>query len=383
MKNVRHVILIGNYPPDNQKSMNRFLQMMAEGIASEGRTSEAVYPTVFFGKFVKNTLSGAGKWIAYIDKWIVFPFLLMVKRMTSVWSRPETCFHICDHSNAMYVTFLPRKRTVVTCHDVLAIRGAMGYRDAYCEASGTGKILQRWILNSLRKSYKTAFVSETTRRQMLELCNLKEFTSPERKPVILNALNADFRLLDRDTIRQMMTELPALMNTPFILHVGSALPRKNRKLLPGMLKALDGRWNGVVCLAGEAPDADLVSEIARLNLNNRFISIENPDHKTLNLLYNAAEALVFPSFSEGFGWPVTEAQACGTPVIVSSIQPMPEVGGDAAIAADPYSPEDFAAGFLTLLDAEERNRRIQAGFQNLTRFERKTMMKKYIQLYEL
>lgn len=383
MGKIRHVILIGNYQPDQQKSMNRFLQMMMEGNTAEGLSVQAVYPTVLLGRMVGNTTSGAGKWIAYIDKWIIFPLYILMKRLTPLWRSRETCFHICDHSNAMYVSWLPRKRTVVTCHDVLAVRGAMGYKDAYCEATATGKILQRWILNSIRKSEKTAFVSETTKRQMLELCPPGESMDDKRKPVILNALNAEFKPLDSVYVRQKMDTMPALKDTPFILHVGSALPRKNRTLLPRMLKALEGKWNGKVCLAGEALDAELASLIAGLNLSGRFVSIENPDHDLLNVLYCAAEALIFPSFSEGFGWPVTEAQACGTPVVISSVQPMPEVGGEAAITADPYSPDDFASGFLTLLDPAEKEKRIQAGFENLKRFDRNAMMKKYIQLYEL
>jgi glycosyltransferase involved in cell wall biosynthesis len=65
--------------------------------------------------------------------------------------------------------------------------------------------------------------------------------------------------------------------------------------------------------------------------------------------YHAASAVVFPSFFEGFGLPPLEAMACGTPVIVSNRSSLPEVVHDAAIAVDPYRPEEIAEAVLSVL----------------------------------
>jgi glycosyltransferase involved in cell wall biosynthesis len=61
-------------------------------------------------------------------------------------------------------------------------------------------------------------------------------------------------------------------------------------------------------------------------------------------LYTGAEALVFPSRYEGFGFPVLEAMACGTPVVTSNVSSLPEVAGDAAVLVDPHDEKDLAGG---------------------------------------
>src|SRR5712675_779390 len=119
-----HIILIGNYKPDDQVSMQRFTNMLEKGFNEAGITSEIWYPRVFFGKWVKQTFYGLGKWLGYIDKWIIFPFILKRRIRRSKRQNKSFSFHICDHSNAPYLKYLPVERTVITCHDVLAIMGA-------------------------------------------------------------------------------------------------------------------------------------------------------------------------------------------------------------------------------------------------------------------
>src|SRR4051812_19084949 len=101
------VLLIGNYPPDRQESMRRFAMMMLNGLGEAGVPSELIQPLPFFGRF---RLAGGfvNKWLAYIDKFILFPLRLRAKLKTK-----PTLVHICDHSNAMY-TKLVRDAPTVT-----------------------------------------------------------------------------------------------------------------------------------------------------------------------------------------------------------------------------------------------------------------------------
>src|SRR5690606_22551456 len=123
-------------------------------------------PVVFFGKPFKSTKSGISKWLGYIDKYILFPIVLKF-RVNSKHSRGQDIkFHICDHSNAPYLKYLPKEVTGITCHDVLAIRGSMGFADAYAPASKFGKLLQKWILNNLKKAEILAAVSDFTLNQL-------------------------------------------------------------------------------------------------------------------------------------------------------------------------------------------------------------------------
>lgn len=376
-----HIFLIGNYAPDKQQSMERFAQMLAAGFSKEGHHATIWRPVVFFGKLFKSTTTGPGKWMGYIDKWILFPFLLHWRLLHKKYRRENIHFHVCDHSNSYYLKQLPVDRTVITCHDVLAIRGALGHADAGVGASGTGKILQNWILNNLTDAHKLAAVSCTTYQQLCALDSMHPKDHTKNWTVIYNAFNADFRPISKEEAGSLLRKAGINADKPYLLHVGSGLRRKNRKLLIDMLKVLGSRWNGNICFAGEALNDELMVYARKLGLQNRVIPVVNPDHITLVALYSACAAFVFPSLSEGFGWPLIEAQACGAPVIASSVNPLPEVSGGAAFHADPARPEDFANAFLSLQNKITRNELIRNGFENARRFNVSGMTRAYLNLH--
>lgn len=377
------MILLGNYVPDGQESMQRFAQMLHTGFRNAGIATEIWRPVPVFGAFVKATRTGVGKWLGYLDKWVVFPLILRWRVRRKALKEPGVHFHICDHSNAPYLGHLNHKQSGITCHDVLAIRGSLGHADAHVSASLFGKVLQQWIYRHLTQAERLASVSQLTLKQLLELNKTVRFQRPVGWQVIHNAFNADFKPLPATervaTLQQAGLELP----TSFLLHVGSDHPRKNRGLLLEMVHSLGSQWSGSICFAGEPLEEALVARAEKLGLRTRVISVVKPDHATLVALYGACEAFVFPSFSEGFGWPVIEAQACGAPVIASIIEPMPEVSGGAAIHADPTDPEAFAAAFLTLQQPSARARLVQRGFLNCQRFKPAHMIQAYLNLYEL
>lgn len=376
------VILIGNYLPDKQESMIRFANLLNEGFRKTGIQSEIWTPTVLFGSKAKLTNVGIGKWLGYVDKYVVFPLVLSFRVRNKKLNNSDSRFHICDHSNAPYLKYLPTDRTSITCHDVIAISDGLGYTKSAQPISKFGKYLQSWILNSLKKSKSIAFVSQLTFNQFQKIISNKGLV-PQGWRVIHNSFNADFQPMDLDQARKTLDKLKIQTGVPFLLHVGSDLPRKNRKLLLDMLKVLESDLSINLCLAGESLNQELVRYADSLKLKNKVIQVVKPDHQTLVALYSLCAAFVFPSFSEGFGWPVIEAQACGAPVIASNIEPMPEVSGGAALHFNPTQPVDFANGFLTLKDQVLRQELVQRGFENGLRFEKEKMINAYLDLFNL
>jgi glycosyltransferase involved in cell wall biosynthesis len=377
------IILIGNYAKDNQESMERFAQLLKREFSGLGIITVLWRPIIFFGKLTSNTKSGIGKWLGYLDKWILFPIILYCRVRAQNLHGPLIKFHICDHSNSPYVQYLPRENTSITCHDVLAIRGAFGHADAYCPSTPAGKILQKWILRGLQSADRIAITSNLTLQQLQDLTP-SSLTLNKNWTVIHNGLNAKFHPIKKSQRDVLLEPLGIKSGDSFILHVGSSLPRKNRILLVDMMKHLGDRWNGRVCFAGQPADSTILRHAASLGLAHRIISVNKPNHETLNALYSACDSFVFPSFSEGFGWPVIEAQACGAPVIASSLAPMPEVSGGAALHADPNKPADFANAYLYLRnDKEFKDELIQKGFENLKRFAPEKMIQDYLRLLEV
>jgi glycosyltransferase involved in cell wall biosynthesis len=374
------IILIGNYRPDKQYSMLIFEELMAEGYVAWNVKVCAIRPGVIFGNLMCVGASFS-KWLAYVDKFVLFPIQLLFTRSVNFILLKKVQYHICDHSNAFYLHFLPKNKTVISCHDVLAIRAGLGYTDTYCTATKSGEILQKIILSSLSGAKKLAAVSEFTLQQLTEIDTLPDLK--KEWICIHNALSEKFVPMPDDEIKHTLLKFKLLRGKPFLLHLGSDLERKNRKLLVKMIYELQNDWDGVLVLAGAPVNAELVGLIEELKISHRIVQINRPTDTEIIALYSSCEALVFPSYSEGFGWPIIEAQACGAPVITSNKAPMmPEVGGKAALYADPDNASSFAEQFRKLKDKGFRKEVIRLGHENTKRFDFEKTMRQYVELIE-
>ncbi len=142
------------------------------------------------------------------------------------------------------------------------------------------------------------------------------------------------------------------LSSPYILFLATLEPRKN---IESVIEAYDAfrteHHNAprLVIAGGEGWKSDRIRNTAAYAMHRgdiAFLGYVHEKHKPA--LYRGASALVFPSFYEGFGLPVLEAMACGTPVITSFAGSLPEVGGDAAIYVDPFNVSDLVGAFSQL-----------------------------------
>jgi glycosyltransferase involved in cell wall biosynthesis len=366
------VLLIGNYPPDQQQSMHRFATMMLQGLTAGGVAAELIRPAPFLGNF---RLAGGfiAKWLGHIDKFVLFPRKLRKK----IAQRPALV-HICDHSNAMYVKHAVRIPTVVTCHDLLAVRGALG-EETDCPASHSGKIFQRWILAGLRRARAVVCVSHATLADARRL--LPSEPGGPKLEVATLGLNYPYRKLPQEEAAGRLKLNRVDPATPFVLHVGSNLRRKNREGVVRILARCKDQWNGRIIFAGDPLTSSIHSLGRDLGVSDRMIEVHYPDSQLLEALYNCATALLYPSRFEGFGWPVAEAHACGCPVICSDTGPLPEVGGGAALMHDIEDEEGFAADIVRLANPKERERWSEKSVRNAARFDPPKMIAQYLGIY--
>ncbi len=366
------ILLVGNYLPDHQESMQRFANMLQVGLAQMGHEVRLLLPEPFFGR-INVFGKGMEKWLGYIDKFILFPPQL---RQAAIWA---DVVHICDHSNAMYVNYLQDVLHLVTCHDLLAVRGALG-QETDCPASPTGKILQKWILNSLQQTRMVACVSTYTKQDLEKLVEKGALSRNFR--LVLNGLNHNYKIITSDEAAVRLANVANLnIRKPFILNVGSSLRRKNRDGIIRIINRIRDQWDGQMVFAGAPLNPELVELVEQLNLNDRIVQIIKPDNCLLEALYNQAFAFIFPSRFEGFGWPIVEAQACGCPIICSDRTSLPEVAGDSALIRAVDDEAGFAADILRLIDPLERDAWIKKGLENVKRFSSEAMISKYVSLY--
>ena len=365
-----NILIVANYEPDHQISMKRFADAVGHGLRARGHEVMTIAPVAILLPRIPRR-NGVGKWLGYVDKYLLFPSKL--RRA----ARTADVVLIGDHSNAVYASVVRTRTHIVTCHDIIAIRAARGLEDGW-RVRLTGRLLQAWILRSLVGAQHVACVSDHTRRQLIEL-------APQlagRTSLVYNGLNFDFHPSEGPTANRTAARY-ALGNTPYFIHVGSSLARKNRIHVVRAFHAMRQMRPTMphrLVFVGAGLNDDVQAEVSALGLEQQVIGLGNVDNEQLRDLYTSATALIFPSLSEGFGWPVIEAQACGCPAFVSDRPPMTEIGGDAAIAIDVLDPVAAARSIIAALDGLPARR--ASSLRNAGLFSADAMIDGYVALME-
>ena len=374
------VLLVGNFAGDRQESMLRFGALLNEGLLTAGHTVQLAVPGPIFAKLARPyRYNGVPKLLGYLDKFVVFPARL---RALAQNFRPDIV-HVVDHANCATVTRLPFP-TLCTCHDLLQIRVAAGeFPDRSLGRSG--RAFQRWILSNIRRVGHAACVSIQTRDDLLRFTKWQD----TRTTVIPNGLNYPYRRRTPAEAALALAPLVAggalpasvLAGPGFILNVGGGQWYKNRPGLLGLyarLRTLVPDAADLVIVGKPLDEADR-SLCDSLGLAARIHVYSEASNTELEALYSLASALVFPSFAEGFGWPVAEAHACGCPVYTSDRAPLTEVGGDAACYFDPAAPELAAACIAA--SWPDRASLAEAGLARAALWSPSLMLGRYIGLY--
>ncbi|MBN1871713.1 MAG: glycosyltransferase family 4 protein [Candidatus Omnitrophica bacterium] len=368
------ILLIGNYSYDVQESMQLFASSLEAGLKKSGCEVLLIRPEPFFGK-LKPSYRGIGKWLGYLDKFIIFPL-----RLHKVIKTVDMA-HICDHSNAFYTGYLNDIPHLVTCHDLFAIHSARGEVKEN-PTKWTGRRLQEIILNGINRSMHVACASEATRSDLLQMTSLR----PENVSVVYYGFNYPYSPMETTEAKGRLKSLGITSEDPFILHVGKNFWYKNRLGLLEIFRYMiqsDRSLHLNLVLVGSLITEEARRFVKSHNLEKRIFEIGLVKSEQLRVLYSTAGALLYPSLKEGFGWPIIEAQACGCPVFTTKRPPMTEIGGDAAVYVDPAKPEAAARTIMEYIsDSEKIAKMRESGFLNVKRFSIDKMIRQYIDLYE-
>jgi glycosyltransferase involved in cell wall biosynthesis len=300
-----------------------------------------------------------------LESWTPFPAQLF-ERLSLRYELPRLEW-FCRFDVVFAPNFVPpptrSRHLVLTIHD-LAFR-----KFPETAPLATRRWLQR-LDRALRQAAEVIVPSEATRDDLLELYPV----DPEGVTVIHHGV-------DRERIRRASEEEVDRVRERhgvhgrYVFFLGGLEPRKN---LPRLVRAF----------ARSGHDASLVIAGAsvswnpegREQLDSALGSLSEEQKKRVILpgylgtrekaaLLTGAEALVFPSLYEGFGFPLLEAMACGTPVLTSNVSSLPEVAGNAALLVDPMDEQAIADGIERLLgDAAFRKRLIEAGNKRVDLF---------------
>jgi glycosyltransferase involved in cell wall biosynthesis len=216
--------------------------------------------------------------------------------------------------------------------------------------------IRRLIINrpliavAIRTASAIVTVSESARRDLLQL----HPTDPDRVSVVHEAAAPGFApVLDRARLDAIARRYS--LPKRFLLYVGTIEPRKNLlRLMQAFASARrQGMRHELVCVGAYGwSSRDLSASIDRLRIRDVVHFTGYVPADDLPSIYNLAEMFAFPSIYEGFGLPVIEAMACGTPVITSNTSSLGEIASGAAETVDPYSVDAIAAAMLRLAHDE-------------------------------
>lgn len=373
------VLLLGNYAPDAQPSMQRFAALLNDGLPAHGIDVELLRPPPVVGGSGPSA-SGIAKWLGYVDKYLLFPPRL--RREVRRGRHRRVVVHVCDHSNAPYVRWLQHLPHLVTCHDLLAVRTARGEFPGV-QTRWTGRQLQRTIVRGLGRARHIVCDSESTRSDVRRLVRTPGVDIGLIAPGLADA----FRPIDPlDAGLRVRRVLGAsTRGHGYILHVGGNQWYKNRAGVIEIYAALVARRPDapMLVMAGKPLTAELDALIASRGLAPRVRIVSAVTDEDLAALYQSAGCLLFPSMAEGFGWPVAEAMACGCPVVVSGRAPLTEIGGEQAAYLDPSDIRGAADRLAAVLDepGAARDARTRTGIRRAARYRREQMVAAYVDCY--
>ncbi|OHD63732.1 MAG: hypothetical protein A2176_14440 [Spirochaetes bacterium RBG_13_51_14] len=213
-----------------------------------------------------------------------------------------------------------------------------------------------------RFSWIDLTVSNFTASRMKALLNIK----PEKIRVVKEGVERHFKKIT-DRKKLALTTEKYRLKTPFFFFAGSLSPRKNmRNLITAFLKIKDSIPHCIYVTGGDSwRDSEVHDMITKNRLQERVLKLGLISEEDLVMMYNLADCYLYPSLYEGFGLPILEAQACGCPVITSSLSSCPEVAGAGALYVDPRDVNDMARAMLEIVKNNKlRNRIIAEGSKN-------------------
>lgn len=254
-------------------------------------------------------------------------------------------------------------KTIITIHDLAFLM----YPETFPASDKIKHKVFAW--HAIKRADKIIAVSESTRNDIIKFYNV----DPEKINVVHHGYDQKlFRPFQNQNDCAIIEQVKTKYNItkPYLLYVGALQPRKNILGLVKAFKLLNKCDYQLVIAGGKAwLYEELFEYIKKSSIKNSVILTGRFETEELPALIWGAEVFILPSFYEGFGLPIIEAMACGTPVITSNISSLPEVAGGQAILIDPNKPEQIAEAIRRVLeDKDLKQKMIKDGFENIKRF---------------
>jgi len=310
----------------------------------------------------------AGRFYNIFQRYVRYPLAARTWRAELV--------HVLDHAYAQAVLGVKGAKVVVTCHDTIPWLEKLGEVPRSLPLSVILTVI--WRLRLMRKASWVIADSLNTKNDVERLVPALKGRVSVVYPGISPAMVAN--VVDKVAVR---SELGFKNSDRLLLSVGAATPYKNSGSLAEAFVMISAQEPNTKWLAvgGVAEDARKI--LQRNGLSEHLREFHHLTDGDLGSLYRAADALVFPSWYEGFGWPPLEAMSCGLPVVASNAGSLREVLGEAALLVEPSDVRGIATSTLRLLrDTNLRERQIAAGVAHARQFTWERTARGVLEVYK-
>lgn len=244
------------------------------------------------------------------------------------------------------------------------------------------RLAYRWVIKkACQNAQHIIAISEATKKDIVDMLRI----DPEKISVVYLAV-ADRYKPTSDSSQVAEIKRKFNISKPYFLYVGQWRQHKNVARLIRAFHLLRRRYNldYQLVLAGKVDRQcpEVLATINQLNLQAEVILTGYVPDADLPLLYNGADAFVFPSLYEGFGLPPLEAMACGAPVVASRASCMPEILGEAAQYFDPLSVEDMAKAMVEIAKNYALRQTLRTlGFKQVKKYSFSQMAQQTLAIY--
>ena len=269
---------------------------------------------------------------------------------------------------------------ILTLHDVIFMEKSIG-KNTSSNYQKFGNLYRKWLVPRLvQKCKKIVTISEVEKVNIIKTLSLKE----EAVIVIHNGVSRRFGVMMSNELIAEVRKQWNLTNDFFLL-LGNVEPRKNvfnTVMAFASFAEKNAKLKLVITGLDLAFIKDILLKIGKEKLLSQFVITGFVSEKVLYTLYSEAKVFLYPSLREGFGLPILEAMAFGTPVVTSTISSMPEVAGEAAFLVNPFSVKEITLGMKSAYENYNlRQEKIALGYSRISLFTWQKTAEKMLCLY--
>ncbi len=359
------VQLYGCFKSDKRLSMEIYAEQLQHSLLSANMRVHYFTP-----KHALERFSGSRMLMRYLR---YRHYARQIKRQKNA----SDVHHIVDHGYAHLHPSLGRGKSVITAHDLIPL---LTWKKIIPSRSAVRRPhLNIHSLNFLQRFDAVLAPSVSTANDLEHYLGL----SPTKVHVVSPVIADYFKPCSEQAVTEFKREHSIAHDVKTILITGRE-HYKNLETSLAVIKNLLSLGHNIKILRAGWADQYVEGLLSEHGLLGHVQSLFLPRHEDLALLYNSVDCLLFPSWYEGFGMPVAEALACGTPVVSSNAASLPEAGGELALSTEPDDVDGLTDLVLTCLNDEQHKAAIsQQGERWATQFRAPNLSQKIIKAYQL